>query len=307
MPKIARSQERWPNRPVRYVVGFAAGGATDSLSRVFCQKLGEVAGQQIVVENRPGAGGVVGTDVIAKAASDGYTIGMGGNATNVVAIGSFAKLPYRGGDDFTFITGLWKVPNVLVVRKDLPVNDLRQFLEYAKASPGQLTYGSSGIGATLHLSAEMLKSAAGVDIRHIPYKGAGPALIDLLGGRLDCMFDNVTGQLQAIREGTVKALGVTTRKRSAALPDVPAIDEVLPGFELTSWSALCAPAKLPASLIETINAQALKALTDQDLLKKFADMGAEAWPTTPAEITEFRDAEERKFLPIIKAAGVVPT
>lgn len=305
-PHALMAQAPWPTRSVRYMLGFAAGGATDTLSRILCQKLSELTGQQFVVENRGGAGGVIGADAIAKAAPDGYTLGMGSIATNAIAVGTYAKLPYQAGADFTFISGMWQLPNVLVVRKDLPAVNLRELLDLAKKSPGKLTYASPGIGTTLHLSGEMMKSMGGVDLQHITYKGGAPAMVDLLAGRVDTLFDNLPGSLQAIREGSVRALAVTTRTRSPALPDVPALGEVLPGYELTSWTALCGPAKLPADIVQTINALAVKALADPATVQKFVDIGATAWSTSTADITAFRDSEEKRLLPIIKAAGIVP-
>jgi tripartite-type tricarboxylate transporter receptor subunit TctC len=305
-PMIARAQVAWPTRSVRYMLGFAAGGATDTLSRLFCQKMSDLTGQQFVVENRGGAGGVLGADAIAKAAPDGATLGMGSVATNAIAVGTYAKLPFQAGRDFTFITGLWQLPNVLVVRKDLPVANLRELIDLIKAAPGKYTYASPGNGTTLHLSGEMMKSMAGIDMRHITYKGGAPAMIDLLAGRVDTLFDNLPGSLQAIREGSVKAVAVTTRARSNAVPDVPSMSELLPGYELTSWTALCGPAGMPAGMVDAINALALKALADPDLIRRYAELGAVPFPMSPPAITAFRDAEEARLLPVIKSAGIVP-
>jgi tripartite-type tricarboxylate transporter receptor subunit TctC len=258
------------------------------------------------VENRGGAGGVIGADAIAKSAPDGYTLGMGSIATNAIAVGTYAKLPFQAGPDFTFISGLWQLPNVLVVRKDLPAKDIGELLALAKKEPGKLTYASPGIGTTLHLSGEMMKSMGGVDLQHVTYKGGAPAMVDLLAGRVDTLFDNLPGSLSAIRAGSVRALAVTTKARSPAVPDVPAMGEVLPGYDLTSWTALCGPAKLPSDIVQTANALSRKALADPVLMQKFAELGAVAWPTSAEEITAFRDSEEKRLLPIIKAAGIVP-
>src|SRR6201991_1334881 len=181
-PRIAFSQEAWPIRTVRYVNGFPAGGATDTLSRVLCQKMSELSGQSFVVENRAGAGGVLGADSVAKSAPDGYTVGLGGIAQNVLAIGSYAQLPYDPRGDFTFIGGMWQLPNILTARRDLFSSDLKELLAAFKKEPRRYTYASAGFGTTLHLSGEMMNSMAGVEVTHIPYKGAGPALTDLLGG-----------------------------------------------------------------------------------------------------------------------------
>jgi tripartite-type tricarboxylate transporter receptor subunit TctC len=229
LPDIAFSQEAWPARTVRYVNGFPAGGATDTLSRILCQKMSELAGQSFVVENRAGAGGVLGADTVAKAPPDGYTVGLGGIANNVLAIGSYAKLPYDPRDGFTFIGGMWQLPNILTARKDLGFSDLRELLAAFKKEPRKYTYASAGFGTTLHLSGEMMNSMAGVEVTHIPYKGAGPALTDLLGGRVDVLFDNLPGSLPSVRAGQIKPIAVTSRTRIPELPDVPAMTEVLPG------------------------------------------------------------------------------
>jgi tripartite-type tricarboxylate transporter receptor subunit TctC len=305
-PRIARAQGAWPTRGVRYINGFSAGGATDSLSRIFCQKLSDLTGQIFTVENRTGAGGVIGADAVAKAAPDGATLGMGSIATNAIAVGTYAKLPFQAGADFTFISGMWQLPNVLVVRKDLPAKDISELIALAKKEPGKLTYAHPGIGTTLHLSGEMMKSMGGVDLHSIGYKGGAPAMVDLLAGRVDMLFDNLPGSLSAIRDGSVRALAVTTTKRSPAVPDVPAMSEFLPGYDLTSWTAFCGPAKLPADITKAANDWSRKALADADLVRRFGELGAIAWPTSSEEITAFRDSEEKRLMPIIKAAGIVP-
>ena len=228
-----RAQEAWPTRPVHYVNGFPAGGATDTLSRMLCQKMSELSGQSFVVENKAGAGGVLGADAVAKAPPDGYTVGLGGIASNVLAIGSYAKLPYDPRSDFTFIAGMWQLPNILVARKDLFSSDIKELLAAFKKEPSKYTYASAGFGTTLHLSGEMMNSMAGVEVMHVPYRGAGPALTDLLGGRVDMLFDNLPGSLPSVRAGQIKPVAVTATKRIPELPDVPAMAEMLPGYEMT--------------------------------------------------------------------------
>jgi tripartite-type tricarboxylate transporter receptor subunit TctC len=305
-PQFALAQQGWPTRSVRYILGFSAGGPTDSLSRVFCQRMSLLTGQQFVVENRVGAGGVIANDAVAKAAPDGYTVGMGSIANNVIAAGTYAKLPYRIADDFTFISGLWQLPNILVAAKDFPASNAKDLIALLKQNPGKYNYASAGIGTTLHLSGEMMKSMAGVDVQHIPYKGANPALMDLLAGRINMLFDNLPGSLSAVREGSVKPIAVTGRTRSPVLPDTPAMNEILPGYELTSWTALCGPAGVPQSMIAQINEAALKALNDPDVRRRFEELGATAWPTSPEEVTAFRAKEEVRLMPLIQAAGIVP-
>lgn len=306
VPRIALSQEAWPTRTVRYVNGFPAGGATDTLSRILCQKMSELSGQSFVVENRAGAGGVLGADAVAKAPPDGYTVGLGGIASNVLAIGSYAKLPYDPRGDFTFIGGMWQLPNILTARKDFFSSDLRELLAAFKKKPHKYTYASAGFGTTLHLSGEMMNSMAGVEVIHIPYKGAGPAVTDLLGGRVDMLFDNLPGSLPSVRGGQIRPVAVTSRTRIPELPDVPAMAEVLPGYEITSWTAMIGPANMKPDLVAQINALAARALADPQLKARYNDLGATPWPTSPAEITAFRDSEEKRLLPIMKAAGIKP-
>jgi tripartite-type tricarboxylate transporter receptor subunit TctC len=305
-PRMAFAQEAWPARPVRYVNGFPAGGATDTLSRILCQKMSELSGQSVFVENRAGAGGVLGADAVAKAAPDGYTVGLGGIASNVLAIGSYAKLPYDPRSDFTFIGGMWQLPNILCARTDLFSADLKELLVAFKKEPRKYTYASAGFGTTLHLSGEMMNAMAGVEVTHIPYKGAGPALTDLLGGRVDLLFDNLPGSLPSVRAGQLKPVAVTSRARIPELPDVPAMAEVLPGYEMTSWTTMLGPPDMKADLVTQINALTVKALADPALKARYSELGATSWPTTPAEISAFRDSEEARLLPIMKAAGIKP-
>jgi tripartite-type tricarboxylate transporter receptor subunit TctC len=305
-PRITFSQETWPARSVRYVNGFPAGGATDTLSRILCQKMSELSGQSFVVENRGGAGGVLGADAVAKSSPDGYTVGLGGIAQNVLAIGSYAKLPFDPRADFTFIGGMWQLPNILSARRDLFSSDLRELLAAFKKEPRKYSYASAGFGTTLHLSGEMMNSMAGVEVIHIPYKGAGPALTDLLGGRVDLLFDNLPGSLPSVRAGQIRPVAVTARSRIAELPDVPAFAEILPGYEMTSWTAMIGPANMNPALVAQMNAVLGRALADPALKARYADLGAMPWPTSPGEIKAFRDSEEARLLPVMKAAGIKP-
>ena len=244
----------WPSRSVRYINGFPAGGATDVLSRILCQRMGEISGQSFVVENKAGAGGVLGGDAVAKSPPDGYTLGLGGISSNVLALGTYAKLPYDPVRDFTFISGMWQLPNILVGRKDLFSQDVRELFAAFKKEPRKYTYASAGFGTTLHLSGEMMNSMAGVEVMHVPYKGAGPALNDLLGGRVDMLFDNLPGSLPSVQAGLIRPIAVTAAKRIPQLPDVPAMAEILPGYEMTSWTIMIGPAGVRGDVVERVNA-----------------------------------------------------
>ena len=307
MASKARAQEAtWPARSVRYLNGFPAGGATDVLSRILCQRMSEISGQSFVVENRGGAGGVLGADAIAKSQPDGYTVGLGGIASNVLAIGSYAKLPYDPVHDFTFISGMWQLPNILTARKDFFSQNIKELLAAFKKEPKKYTYASAGFGTTLHLSGEMMNSMAGVEVMHVPYKGAGPALNDLLGGRVDMLFDNLPGSLPSVKAGLIRPIAVTAKTRIPELPDVPAMAEILPGYEMTSWAAMVGPAGIRGDVIERANALTVTALASDFVKKRYADLGATVWPTTPDEAKAYRDSEEKRLMPVMKAAGIKP-
>jgi tripartite-type tricarboxylate transporter receptor subunit TctC len=303
----AEAQEAtWPARQVRYINGFPAGGATDVLSRILCQRMSEISGTSFVVENKGGAGGVLGADAIAKSQPDGYTFGLGGIASNVLAIGSYAKLPYDAAKDFTFISGMWQLPNILSARKDFFTQDIREVIAACKKEPKKYTYASAGFGTTLHLSGEMMNSMAGIEVMHVPYKGAAPALNDLLGGRVDMLFDNLPGSLPSVKAGLIRPIAVTAKKRIPELPDVPAMNEILPGYEMTSWATMTGPAGLRGDVIERANALTVTALADAVVKKRYAELGASVWPTSPDEARAYRESEEKRLLPVMKAAGIKP-
>jgi tripartite-type tricarboxylate transporter receptor subunit TctC len=303
-PRNALAQEAWPTRMVRYVNGFPAGGATDTLSRILCQKMSELSGASFVVENRGGRragrrrGGEIGAGRI-HGRSRRHRPERAGDRKH-------AKPPYDARADFTFIGGMWQLPNILTARKDFFSSDIRELLAAFKKEPRKYTYASAGFGTTLHLSGEMMNSLAGVEVLHIPYKGAGPALTDLLGGRVDLLFDNLPGSLPSVRAGQVRPVAVTASARIPELPDVPAMAEVLPGYEITSWTAMIGPANMKAELVAQVNALTGKALADPWLKARYGELGATPMPTTPAEIRAFRDSEEVRLLPVMKAAGIKP-
>ena len=307
LPDIAFAQEAWPTRTVRYVNGFPAGGATDTLSRILCQKMSELSGQSFVVENRAGAGGVLGGDAVAKSPPDGYTLGLGGIATNVLAIGTYAKLPYDPRDGFY-------LHRRHVAAAEYPLRQEGPRVLGPEGSARHLQEGARQIhlrlGGIRHHAASLRRDDeqhGRREVNHIPYKGAGPALTDLLGGRVDLLFDNLPGSLPSVRGGQIRPVAVTSRARIADLPDVPAMAEVLPGYEMTSWTAMVGPPDMKADLVAQINALTNKALADPGLKARYADLGASPMPTTPAEMKAFRASEEARLLPIMKAAGIKPS
>ena len=293
----------WPRQPVLYINAFPAGGATDTFARLYCAKMGEIAGQPFLVENRSGSGGVVGAEAVAKARPDGYTIGMGGITALAIAPTLHAKLPYDAARDFSLICGQWRAPILLVANNDLPARSVPELIDLLKANPGKYAYASSGTGNMLHLAGELLKRAAGVDMLHVPYRGGALALLDLMGGRVNMQFDVINGPLAAVRDGKVRALAVLGPRRSPVLPDVPAMAEFLPAFEIGAWGIVCGPAGLPRPVAERLSALSKRALESPDLVRGYRDIGAEAWWTTPDEIATFRAAEEARLAPLVRASG----
>ncbi|MBC4018901.1 Bug family tripartite tricarboxylate transporter substrate binding protein [Siccirubricoccus deserti] len=299
----AQTGTDWPNQAVRYINLFPPGGATDTLSRIYCAKMSEIVGQQFVVENRSGSGGVVGTDAIAKSRPDGYTIGLSSIASQSIAPTLYANLPYNAAQDFTYISGLWQLPNLVVVNNDLPVRTVPELIALLKANPGKYAYGSSGAGTTPHLSGELLKQMAGLDVLHVPYRGGAPALLDLIGGRVQLIMDNIPGLLPSARDGKIRALAVTSPQRSPVVPDLPTMAEFLPGFEMTSWGAVCGPAGLPQPVVERLSAFSKRALENPDLIRGYRELGATPWWTTPDALVAFRAQEEARLAPVIRASG----
>jgi tripartite-type tricarboxylate transporter receptor subunit TctC len=300
---LARAADDWPNRSVRYVNVFPPGGPTDTLSRIVCHQLSEITHQQFVVENRAGSGGNIGTDVIAKATPDGYTIGLYTISSQSIAPTLYAKLPYDVDKDFTPIAMLWAVPNMLMVRLDFPAKTVQELIAVAKANPGKFSFASSGSGTTPHLSGEIFNQLAGVKLLHVPYRGSAPAYQDLLGGQVDMMFDNIPGPLSLMRGGKVRCLGVTSAKRHPAVPDLPAIGEIVPGFEITSWGGVCGPAGLPPAMVAKLSALAKQALASDAVKKAYDLQGATVDWRSPADTNAKRAADQKRLAPVIKASG----
>jgi tripartite-type tricarboxylate transporter receptor subunit TctC len=302
----ARAQQRgnlWPTGSVRFIGIFPPGGGTDILSRIWCAKMAEITGQQFIVENRSGSAGNVGTEAIARAAPDGTTVGLASVAPLAISPTLYANLPFNVRRDFTYISGIWHLPNLLVVNNDVPARTVPELIALVKANPGKYTYASSGSGTTVHLSGEMFKSMAGLDLLHVPYRGGAPAHIDLLAGRVHMIFDNIPQGLASAREGKVRALAVTGRERSPQAPEIPTMAEFLPGFEITSWGGVMGPAGMAPAVVERIAALSRRALEDPELVARFRENGATPWWTSPAGLAEFRAENEAAFAPLIRASG----
>jgi len=302
---LAQTADNYPNRSITMVVAFPAAGTTDILARLIGQKLTEKFKQTVVVENRPGAGGNIGTAYVAKAPPDGYTIMMGTIGTQSINPSLYKKMPYDAAKDFVPITRAAMVPNLLVVNKDAPYNTLAEMMAFGKANPGKLTYGSSGNGTTLHLSGELFNLMSGSKITHIPYKGSTPAVADLLGGQISMIFDNMPSVIQQVKSGRLKALAVTSAQRNPQLPEIPTIQELgVAGYEVWSWFGLLAPAATPKPIVDKLNASIVDIIKQPDVQAKIIELGAVPVPETSAEFGAFIEAETVKWAKVIKEANI---
>ena len=306
---LSWAQSGWPNKPVRIVVPFAAGGTTDILARALAPELGKAFGQSFIVDNKPGAGGNVGADMIAKSAPDGYNLLMGTVGTHAINAALYPKMPFDPVRDFVPITLVAGVPNVLVINpakaEAYKIGGVADLIRYAKANPGKLNMASSGNGTSIHLSGELFKSMTGTYMLHFPYRGSGPALLDLIGGTMDVMFDNLPSALPQIKAGKLKALAVTSATRSAAVPELPTIAEAGPvkGFDASSWFGLLAPAGTPADIVNRLQQETAKALQSPSLKERLLSQGAIPGGQTPAEFAKFIAAETDKWAKVVKVSG----
>jgi len=297
--------QEYPTKPIRLVITYPPGGNTDLVGRALALKLGEFMGQQVVVDNRGGAGGVLGSMITAQSAPDGYTIMLGTSAGMVINPLLSRKLTYDPVRDFAPVSMVVIVPQLLVIHPQLPVKNVRELIAFAKAKPGYLNAGSSGVGTPNHFGTELLKWLAGVDIVHVPYKGGAPALTDLLGGQIQMAFSSVPAVLPHIKAGRLVALGVGSAKRSPALPNIPTIAEAgVPGYEYTTWYGVFAPAKTPRTLIARLNAEIVKAMETPDIKDRFTALGGDPDPGTPEELRAYMANESAKWAKIIKAANI---
>ncbi len=291
----------FPNKPLRLVVTFPPGGAPDILARLLSEKA--QLGQPIVVDNKPGAGGNIGAEMVAKAPPDGHTLVMGTVGTHSINGALYSKMPYDMVRDFTPVAHVASAPNLLVVNNDLPVKTVAELVAYMKANPNKLSFGSPGVGTSVHVSGELFKSLTGTQMVHVPYKGRQFAIPDLVGGQIQVMFDNMPSALPMAKEGKIRALAQTTAKRSQAAPEVPTVAETVPGFEATTWFAVFAPAGTPREVVERINAEMQRVFKLPDVADKLKSLGLEPWISTPDELARYQAAEIVKWAKVVKDSG----
>lgn len=306
MPAAVQA-ETFPARPIRIVVGFPTGGAPDTLARIISEKISPSWGQPVVVDNKPGAGGNIGAEAVARSPGDGYTLAMGTVGTHSINGAVYAKMPYDMVKDFTPVMLVASTPNVLVVHPNVPAKNVQELIAMAKAKPGGLTYGTPGIGTSLHVAGELFNSMAGVKIEHVPYKGRAMAIPDLLGGHITMMFDNLPSAIPLIREGKLRALGVTSAKRSGSAPEIPTLAEQgLPGFEAVSWFAVFAPAATPKDVVTKLNAELNRIFKLPDVQEKLKTLALDPVLGTPEELASFQKAEIAKWAKVVKDSGTTP-
>ena len=302
-PADAHAQS-WPQKPIRWVVPFAAGGMTDILGRVIGPKLTEALGQPIVIDNKPGAGGGVGAAEVAKSAPDGYTIMGGTISSHAINVTLYSKLPYDAVKDFAPITMLVTLPNMLVVHPSIPANSIRELIAVLKANPNKYSFASSGNGTSQHISGELFKTMTGTQMQHIPYRGSGPLINDLIAGQVHMSFDNITTALPHARGGRLRALGVTTAKRSGVAPDVPTIAESgVAGYDLGSWQGVFAPAGTPRDIVARLNTEIVRALRSPDVQKRLTDLGCEIVGNTPEEFAALISADIPRLGKVVRDSG----
>jgi tripartite-type tricarboxylate transporter receptor subunit TctC len=304
-PKSADAAPGFPSRPLRMIVPFAPQGPNDQLARMVGAKLSESWGQQVVIDNRPGGGTVIGTELAVRALADGHTMLMVSLSTAVNPMLQ-KKLPYNTAKDLQPLVNLAFSPNLLVTHPGVPANNIAQLLALAKAKPGSIIYASGGNGSTTHLAAELLANMGGVKMTHVPYKGANPATLDLLGGRVSCMFGTILPTLPHVKAGKLRALGVSSPKRTAALPEVPAIAETLPGFEAVSFYGVAVPSGVPKPVMAKLNAEIARVITAPDAREQLRLQGADAVGDTQAEFTAFFNTQMSKWAKLIREAGIQP-
>ena len=305
IPGLAKAQSAYPNKPVRMIVPYAAGGGIDFFARAVGTSMSNILGQPLVIENRPGAGTIIGAEAVAKAEPDGYTLLLGDTSTYASNQGLYRKLPYNAQKDFAPISLTGRFASILLVNTDkLKVNSVKELIELAKKEPGKIDYASAGVGSPFHLAAELFAQTAGIKLNHVPYKGAGPAVQDLVGGQIGMMFiDYATGRSQ-LSNKNIKAIGVASAEEFSMLPGVPPISATLPGYEAWAWQGFSAPAKTSPEAIKALNAAYAKAVSDPELKKKISDAGIEMLHSSPEEMGKYLESETAKWDKVIKAANI---
>jgi tripartite-type tricarboxylate transporter receptor subunit TctC len=303
LPAAAQS---YPQRPVRFVVPYAPGGSTDTLARSMGSRMSELLGQQVVVDNRPGANGDIGMAIVARAPADGYSIVLGYIANLAIGPSLYEKMPYDPVKDFAPITQVAGAPNIFVLHPSLPAKTFKEFLAYAKANPKKVSFASAGVASVGHLTGELLNELAGTDMQHIPYRGSGQAVTDLLGGHIKVMISGMSSTLAHVRSGKLVAIAVTSAKRSPSAPEVPTIGETFPGVEASAWYGVLAPAGTPKPVVARLNADIHKSLQDPAVEKRLASVGFEITYGTPEQFADYIKSEIRKWAKVVKASGAKP-
>jgi tripartite-type tricarboxylate transporter receptor subunit TctC len=298
----ALAQGDYPSRPIRWIVPYPPAGTTDVLARIMGDYLSRKMGQQFVIDNRPGAGNNLGTEAVVSAPPDGYTVLLV-NPANGINATLYKKLPFNFVRDIAPVGGFIRVPNVMAIWPGLPVNSVAEFIAYAKANPGKINMASSGLGTSVHMSGELFKAMTGVDMVHVPYRGAGPALTDLMTGQVHVLFDNLPSSVEHIRGGKLRALAVTTEKPSPALPGVPTVAETVPGYEASAWFGMGAPKDTPRPIIERLNREINAALKDPEMVKKLADLGGTPISGTPEDFGKVIADETEKWRKVVEFSG----
>jgi tripartite-type tricarboxylate transporter receptor subunit TctC len=302
LPGLGRAQTSYPNRPIRLVVGFPAGGVGDIVARLIGQRLSERLGQPFIVENRPGAGGNIGTEAVVRAPADGYTLFLV-NTANAVNASLYDNLSFNFIHDMAPVASVASAPNVMEVNLAFPAKSVSEFIAYAKANPGKINMASGGIGTLAHMAGELFKMLAGVNLTHVPYRGGGPALSDLVGGQVQVTFEALPASISLIRSGKIRALAVTTATRSPTLPDIPTIGEFVPGYEASAWFGLGTSRSVPGAIVDKLNAEVKTVLADEGFKARLADLGGTALPLSPADFGKLIAEDTEKWARVVKFSG----
>lgn len=303
-PMVARGAfaQTYPSRPIRWVVGYPPGGTTDVLARLVAEALSKRLKQQVYIENKPGAGNNIGTEAVVNAEPDGYTILLA-NPANGINATLYKKLPFNFVRDIAPVAGIVRTPNIMEITPKLPVKSVAEFIEYAKKNPGKINMASSGLGTSVHMSGELFKAMTGINMVHVPYRGAGPAITDLMSGQADVLFDNLPSSVEQVKAGTLRGLAVTTAERSPAIPELPTVADTVPGYEASAWFGIGAPKATPSELIDRLNREVNAVLDEPAMIKRLADLGGPPMRVSPAEFGKTIADETEKWRKVVEFAG----